>query len=395
MDQLRIFVSHSSHNRELCEALSLALREAGADVWYDQQDLGSGHLLEIIPREIKQRKVFIVILSKSSIASAWVRDECKWAYALYSRESGRTILPIVAETLEQSDLDVMLFLEGFRRIEGDQHRPLPRQRTIQETLLALGLDNQQLGVRPSDLVWITAEEAGFAYPKDLLADKLESDAERLLEYHRYGDALLLLEQAHKMRTDDIQTLEALARAYNGVGRNADALMAYEQVLAEEPFSIRAWKGKAQALRDMGDLENARAAYENALGANRDDWNTWGELAEVLDWIGRFDDAVRAYDEALILLDTETIYEPVYYESWACGYLDQQVHALRSASREFEALEAEKCSAELGRLIGQRQAEELGIDLYEDRPQEAPDSDVFRTYLARLPQIRQSGQKTLG
>ena len=104
MDQLRIFISHSSYDRDFCQALSLALREAGADVWYDRQDLGSGQLLEIIPREIRQRKVFIVILSKPSIASPWVRDECKWAYALYSRESGRTILPIIAEALEQSDL---------------------------------------------------------------------------------------------------------------------------------------------------------------------------------------------------------------------------------------------------------------------------------------------------
>jgi predicted esterase len=34
--QMRIFVSHSHKDHEFCRALVNALREAGADVWYDE-----------------------------------------------------------------------------------------------------------------------------------------------------------------------------------------------------------------------------------------------------------------------------------------------------------------------------------------------------------------------
>ena len=34
--QLRIFVSHSSMDKAICDQLVTALRGAGADVWYDE-----------------------------------------------------------------------------------------------------------------------------------------------------------------------------------------------------------------------------------------------------------------------------------------------------------------------------------------------------------------------
>jgi uncharacterized protein YfaA (DUF2138 family) len=48
MAQLRIFLSHSSSDRDFADVLARALRGAGADVWYDETHLGTGQLLDEI-----------------------------------------------------------------------------------------------------------------------------------------------------------------------------------------------------------------------------------------------------------------------------------------------------------------------------------------------------------
>jgi predicted esterase len=73
--QMRIFVSHSSHDNEPCRALVSALRSAGADVWYDEHNLGNGVLRDVIMRELATRPVFVVMLTKAAITSQWVHDE--------------------------------------------------------------------------------------------------------------------------------------------------------------------------------------------------------------------------------------------------------------------------------------------------------------------------------
>lgn len=51
MSTLRIFVSHSHQDSGFCQALTDALRQAGADVWLDEDNLGSGQLIDNIQKE--------------------------------------------------------------------------------------------------------------------------------------------------------------------------------------------------------------------------------------------------------------------------------------------------------------------------------------------------------
>ncbi|HEY1389266.1 MAG TPA: toll/interleukin-1 receptor domain-containing protein [Ktedonobacterales bacterium] len=50
--QLRVFVSHSHEDDTFCRAIVAALRAAHADVWFDEENLGSGQLLGEIQREL-------------------------------------------------------------------------------------------------------------------------------------------------------------------------------------------------------------------------------------------------------------------------------------------------------------------------------------------------------
>ena len=50
MDQPRIFVSHSHEDSEWCRKFVSFVREKGADVWYDEHNLGYGVLERVWQR---------------------------------------------------------------------------------------------------------------------------------------------------------------------------------------------------------------------------------------------------------------------------------------------------------------------------------------------------------
>ncbi|HEY7343450.1 MAG TPA: toll/interleukin-1 receptor domain-containing protein [Ktedonobacterales bacterium] len=54
-EQLRVFVSHTSEDSAFCHTIVAALRGAGADVWYDEHNMGSGRLADEILRELGRR----------------------------------------------------------------------------------------------------------------------------------------------------------------------------------------------------------------------------------------------------------------------------------------------------------------------------------------------------
>jgi TIR domain len=96
--QMRIFVSHSHMDDVACHAIVAALRAAEADVWYDEHNMTSGRLGPTIERELRERPVFIVMLSPAALASRWVEDETRWAYNLMRKDLTRIMLPVLCDT---------------------------------------------------------------------------------------------------------------------------------------------------------------------------------------------------------------------------------------------------------------------------------------------------------
>src|SRR5258708_21757227 len=104
MSTLKVFVSHSHEDDAFCRQLVSALRQAEADVWYDEHNLGSGQLLDTIESELRVRPVFVLILSGAALRSQWVRNETKWAFTQLQREPERILLPVLASAVEQNDI---------------------------------------------------------------------------------------------------------------------------------------------------------------------------------------------------------------------------------------------------------------------------------------------------
>ncbi|HEX5440442.1 MAG TPA: toll/interleukin-1 receptor domain-containing protein, partial [Ktedonobacterales bacterium] len=82
MSLMRIFVSHSHTDDEFADQLVVELRNAGADVWYDKENLGQAHIRDTVEREMRKRDVFIVVLSPTALESKWVKAEINAALDL-------------------------------------------------------------------------------------------------------------------------------------------------------------------------------------------------------------------------------------------------------------------------------------------------------------------------
>src|SRR5215469_10622587 len=125
MSQLRVFLSHSSQDKVAADQFAKVFRQAGADVWYDEESLGAGHLRGTIMKELAERPIFVVLLSPVALASSWVLDECEWAYDLQRHEPSRVMLPVVTSHLEWTDLNAALYLRSLKRVEAGDLQPLP------------------------------------------------------------------------------------------------------------------------------------------------------------------------------------------------------------------------------------------------------------------------------
>lgn len=134
MTQVSIFVSHAHEDSAWCNTFVGALRQSSADVWYDEQNLGYGRLMDEIERELKQRRIFLVVLSPAAIASQWVRREVHAAITLHDAEPDRILLPIMAQQCE-----VPLLWSEYRWLSGVNDSGLPPTEAAREVVRTLGI----------------------------------------------------------------------------------------------------------------------------------------------------------------------------------------------------------------------------------------------------------------
>lgn len=130
----RVFLSHAHEDSAWCNVFVGALRQAGTDVWYDEHNLGYGRLMDEIERELRQRHVFLVVLSPGAIASPWVRREVFAAITLHDAEPDRIVLPVVAQPCE-----VPLLWSEYRWLSGPNDGGLSPDEAAREVLRTLGI----------------------------------------------------------------------------------------------------------------------------------------------------------------------------------------------------------------------------------------------------------------
>ncbi len=96
-----VFISYSSKDRAFATRLASDLKTQGLRVWYDQWALKVGDsLIDKISFGISSNDYLVIVLSKSSVTSEWVRKELNTALVREFTEKRVVILPVLIEDCE-------------------------------------------------------------------------------------------------------------------------------------------------------------------------------------------------------------------------------------------------------------------------------------------------------
>lgn len=97
----KVFISHNSKDKDFVRRLSTDLKEHGVAFWLDEIEMGVGDsLIEKIQAGISQAKYFLIVLSKDSVNSNWVRKELNTALSMEINTGNNFILPAVIDDCE-------------------------------------------------------------------------------------------------------------------------------------------------------------------------------------------------------------------------------------------------------------------------------------------------------
>ena len=134
---VRIFVSHSHQDNEFGVRLVADLRRALGDenaVWYDASGglHGGDAWWTKIRQELRERSVFLVILSPNSVASPWVSNEIDLAWKQRNSPAGKTILPVLYLPCQvRDDLEILQIVSFLP--------PKRYEDALEEVLASLGI----------------------------------------------------------------------------------------------------------------------------------------------------------------------------------------------------------------------------------------------------------------
>lgn len=107
----QIFLSYSHEDRPVAEQIADALSKRGTKVWFDEYEVTVGTSLAIsIDRALAASDYVVVLLSRHSVQSRWVRQELE---ATYGREIDARAVTVVPVLLEDCDVPPVLASKQF------------------------------------------------------------------------------------------------------------------------------------------------------------------------------------------------------------------------------------------------------------------------------------------
>lgn len=126
MPPKEVFLSHSSQDKDIADSIAETLRKHGIPVWYSQTNiLGAQQWHDEIGEALKRCDWFIVVLTRNSVRSMWVKREVM--FALNDNRFTDKIIPILYQPCDYNDLSWTLSLfqmidfnvssnDGFREL---------------------------------------------------------------------------------------------------------------------------------------------------------------------------------------------------------------------------------------------------------------------------------------
>ena len=97
----RVFISHTQSDQTVATLLTDRLEKCGFDVWFAPADLAGAARLSSIDEEIARADFVVVLLSKASVNSEWVKHEMHVALALALDGRPLKVVPVVLDEVER------------------------------------------------------------------------------------------------------------------------------------------------------------------------------------------------------------------------------------------------------------------------------------------------------
>ena len=130
-----IFISHNHQDKTFVHCLGADLAANGVRPWIDDAEVNIGDsLISKIGAAIDEMEYFGIVLSPSSVASAWVRQELEQALATQLASRQIKVLPILLEKCE-----IPAFLRG--KLYADFTQFASYDESLARLLKALGVKN--------------------------------------------------------------------------------------------------------------------------------------------------------------------------------------------------------------------------------------------------------------
>ncbi len=125
---MKAFISYSSGDKRFVNALVRRLRIHRVDVWFDELEIGIGDsIVEKVFDGLEASDALIVILSKNSVASRWVREELNAAMIRRIDDNKIILMPILMEQCEiPSPLKHIKYADFTRDSDGEFEKILDR-----------------------------------------------------------------------------------------------------------------------------------------------------------------------------------------------------------------------------------------------------------------------------
>ena len=120
--QPRVFISHSSKDKDFVRRLARDLSEKNTEVWIDDQELDVGDsIVQGISSALRNTDYFILVVSTNSAQSNWVRQELNSALMNELSGAGAVVLPV---RIDDAPLPQLLIDRIYADFRSDYNRGL-------------------------------------------------------------------------------------------------------------------------------------------------------------------------------------------------------------------------------------------------------------------------------
>ena len=199
-----VFISYSHDDRTFVDTLADRLRSEGVRLWQDRWEIAPGDSIvrKIFEEGLANCEVFVLVLSKSSVASKWVREELDVANLRRIQEITK-VVPVLKEDCEiPESLRHLMWVD--MRDDFDAGVRLIRN-------VAYGVyEKPPLGPVPDDLVHLSVSVGGlsqYASTVGLLLKHLDDPDEGVPRFHGADEIAEHLSFGAQELNDAIDELE--------------------------------------------------------------------------------------------------------------------------------------------------------------------------------------------